>query len=51
MVPISVLKDFAKFPSSIPVVKTELGTDTVPAFALPNAEIANAELFASLLYW
>ncbi|KAF3943782.1 hypothetical protein CMV_029692 [Castanea mollissima] len=50
MVPISVLKDFTKFPSSIPVVKTELGTDTVPAFALPNAEIAIAELFASLLH-
>jgi hypothetical protein len=50
MVPISVLKDFAKIPSSMLVVKTVLGTDTVPAFALPNAETAIAELFALLLY-
>ena len=51
MVAISVLKDFAKIPLSIPVVNTVLGIDTSPAFVLQNAETAIAEFFASLLYW
>lgn len=50
MVVTSVLKAVAKISSSIPVEKTVLGTDTVPALALPKADIASAE-FCPELYW
>lgn len=51
MVAILVLKDLAKIPLSMPVVNTEVGTEMVPAFALPNAEMAIAEFFTSQLSW
>ena len=51
MVATSVLKDLAKTLSSMPVVNKVLGSDTVPAFALPKAEIARAISCISALYW
>ena len=50
MVAISVLKDLAKILSSMPVVNKVLGSETVPAFALPKAEIARAGICVSALY-
>ena len=50
MVAISVLKDLAKTLLSIPVGNKVLGSETVPAFALPKAEIAIAGNFTSSLY-
>lgn len=42
MVATSVLKARAKTLSSMVVLKRVLGIDTVPALALPKADIANA---------
>lgn len=39
----SVLKDLANTVSLIPEANKVLGSETVPAFALPKAEIAIAE--------
>ena len=50
MVAISVLKDLAKILSSMPAVNKVLGSETVPAFALPKAEIARAGICVSALY-
>ncbi|MQL75821.1 hypothetical protein Taro_008213 [Colocasia esculenta] len=42
MVAASVLKDLTSTTSSMPLPKTLLGIDTVPALALPKAETATA---------
>ncbi|KAK2966426.1 hypothetical protein RJ640_025974 [Escallonia rubra] len=47
----SVLKDFAKILSPMLVLKIAVGTDTVPALALPNVDIAKTGVLAALLYW
>jgi hypothetical protein len=51
MVATSVLKDKAKTLSSMLVLNKVLGSETVPAFALPKAETAIAGAFAAALYW
>ena len=51
MVATSVLKALARMLSSMLVVKRVVGSDTVPALALPKAEIAKAGFWASALYW
>ena len=39
----------ARIPSSIPVEKTDKGTETVPAFALPKEEIAIADFWVGVV--
>jgi hypothetical protein len=50
MVATSALKDKAKTLSSMLVLNKVLGMETVPAFALPKAEIAIADSCAAALY-
>ena len=49
IVAISILKALARMLSSMPVANTVDGTDTVPAFAFPKAEIAVAGFLALAL--
>lgn len=51
MVCSSVLNDLAKAVSWIPETNALVGTETVPALALPKAETARAMSFGLGLYW
>ena len=51
MVATLVLKDKAKTVSSMEVLKSVLGRETVPELALAKDEIARAGLLASALCW